>query len=376
MANSPERTTVPLLPPPDGRASSPAPTRRARAGWWFLVLALLGVVVLSFVPTPYVIQQPGPVYDTLGSVEIDGEATDLIEIDAETYETSGSLDLLTVNVVGSRATRTGWFSVVSAWLDPSRSVLPLDSVYPEGTSFEDAEEASRVDMENSKREAVAAALRELGYTVEGTLTIASVAEGYPADGVIEPGDTIVSVDGEAHSDVSALREALAVHGTESAAALTLLRDGETLEVEVTPVLSEGSDPIPVLGVGVQVEYDFPVDVDITLDSVGGPSAGMMFALGIVDKLSPGDATGGEIIAGTGTITATGEVGPIGGVRQKMYGALGAGADWMLVPSRNCSEVAGNEPSGLRVIPVETLTDALAALESISGGQPESLASCP
>ncbi|QEE61856.1 PDZ domain-containing protein [Salinibacterium sp. dk2585] len=369
-----ERTTVSLFPSPAEREhGNGAP--RGRFGWWLLVVALVAAIVLSFVPTPYVIQEPGPVYDTLGTVEIDGDETELIDIDAQTYETSGSLDLLTVSVVGSRATPTGWFSVISAWFDRSRSVVPLDAVYPENTSFEEAEEANRVEMENSQREAVAAALRELGYEVEGTLTIASVAEGYPAEGLIEPGDIIVAVDGTAYSDVSTLRSAFAAHGTQSPATVTVLRDGEQFDVEVTPVMSEGEEPIPVVGVGVQVDYDLPVDVEITLDSVGGPSAGLMFALGIIDKLTPGEQTGGEHIAGTGTITADGRVGAIGGVRQKMFGAARAGAEWMFVPERNCAETIGHEPENLRVIAVETLSDAVSALDAIGAGDAESLPSC-
>lgn len=364
-----------LFPPPDDREVGPRAPRRARTGWTLLLIGLIGVLALSFVPSPYVVQQPGPTYDTLGAVGDGADAADLIEIDAETFETSGALDLLTVSVVGSRATPVGWFSVLRAWFDPSRSVLPLDSVYPEGTSFEDAEAANRLEMENSKREAIAAALRELGYDVDGTLTISSVIEGYPAEGVVEVGDTVLTVAGERYSDVTALRGAFAAHGTSTPIALSLLRDGDVVDVALTPTLSDGETPSPVIGVGVQVDYEFPIDIDIVLDSVGGPSAGMMFALGIIDKLTPGELTGGEHVAGTGTIAGTGEIGGIGGVRQKMYGARDAGAEWMLVPNSNCGEVVGNEPNGIRVIPVDTLAAATRALEAIGEGRVDALASC-
>jgi PDZ domain-containing protein len=363
---------VSLFSPPPPRAATP---RRQRVGWSLLLIGLIGTLVLSFVPSPFVVQQPGPTYDTLGSVGEGEDAASLITIDAETFETSGALDLLTVSVVGSRATPVGWFTVISAWFDSSRSALPIDSVYPEGTSFEDAEEANRVEMENSKREAVAAALRELDYDVQGTLTIASIIEDYPAEGVVEVGDTVLLVDGEPYTDVTALRGAFAEHGAGEPVTLSLQRGDEVIEVEVTPTLSDGEDPIPVIGVGVQVEYDVPIDVEIELDSVGGPSAGMMFALGVIDKLTPGELTGGEHIAGTGTITGEGEVGAIGGVRQKMHGARDAGANWMLVPSGNCTEVVGNEPSGLTVIPVDTLEDATASLELIANDRADELESC-
>jgi PDZ domain-containing protein len=114
-------------------------------------------------------------------------------------------------------------------------------------------------------------------------------------------------------------------------------------------------------------YDFPVDVDIALDNVGGPSAGLMFALGIVEKLSPADITQGKVFAGTGTIDAQGSIGPIGGVRHKMHGALNDGARWFFVPADNCPDVVGHVPEGLQVIPVATLDDAMTALESIHAG---------
>src|SRR5690606_10810906 len=121
--------------------------------------------------------------------------------------------------------------------------------------------------------------------------------------------------------------------------------------------------------------DFPFDVTIQLDNVGGPSAGMMFALGIVDVLTPGEATGGEDIAGTGTIAGDGDVGPIGGIRQKLYGARDAGADWFLAPQENCDEVTGHVPDGLRVVSVDTLADALTAVDAIAHGDVDGLPAC-
>jgi Lon-like protease len=143
------------------------------------------------------------------------------------------------------------------------------------------------------------------------------------------------------------------------------------------VLSEGDQPAPIVGIIVGGEYDFPVDVAIQLENVGGPSAGMMFALGIIDKLTPGELNGGEQVAGTGTIAGDGTVGPIGGIRQKLYGAKDAGATWFLAPTSNCDEVSGHIPDGLSVFSVDTLDDALAALEVIAdGGDTSTLPTCP
>ena len=143
---------------------------------------------------------------------------------------------------------------------------------------------------------------------------------------------------------------------------------------VTPVAAE-SDGAPVIGVYAASTYDFPIDVQIQLPGVGGPSAGMMFALGIYDKLTPGELTGDEHIAGTGTIDGGGEVGAIGGIVQKMYGASAAGADWFLAPESNCSEVVGHIPSGLQVFSVGTLDDAITAVEAIADGETADLARC-
>jgi PDZ domain-containing protein len=132
----------------------------------------------------------------------------------------------------------------------------------------------------------------------------------------------------------------------------------------------------MLGVNLTTDYDFPIDVTIQLNNVGGPSAGMMFALGIIDTLTPGELNGGQQVAGTGTITADGEVGPIGGIRQKMWGALDAGTLWFLAPEANCDEVVGHIPGDLRVFSVEDLDDALAVLDAVSeGGDLDSLPTC-
>jgi PDZ domain-containing protein len=195
--------------------------------------------------------------------------------------------------------------------------------------------------------------------------------------VVEPGDIVTAFNGTAFADVDELRAAVAKNGVDDAAELTVIRDGATKTLEVTPRLSDGDEPAPVIGVTLATSYDFPVDVSIQLDNVGGPSAGQMFALGIIDKLTPGSLTGGAHIAGTGTIDAEGEVGPIGGIRQKLYGAKDAGAEYFLAPESNCNEVTGHIPRGLEVFAVGTLDDSLAVLAGISAGADLSaLPTCP
>jgi PDZ domain-containing protein len=360
-------------------ASRQRMSRRTLVGVWALTVAMVVLLVITFLPTSYVVQRPGPVYNTLGTAaNADGVEVPLISVEgAETYPTDGSLDLLTVQVQGNRDHTPSWFELATAWFDPSRAVLPIDAIFPEGqTSDERAEESAQM-MVDSQHEATAAALTELGYDVGGRLSVFSVIDGAAAEGILEKGDVILEANGEAVTDVSTLRTVINDGGGDPVE-LVIERDGEQQTVEVTPKQLEGEDGKTtwVLGVSLITDYDFPIDVTIQLNNVGGPSAGMMFALGIIDTLTPGELNGGEQVAGRVTITADGEVGPIGGIRQKMWGALDAGADWFLAPASNCDEVVGHIPGDLRVFSVEDLDDALAVLDAVrEGGDLDALPTC-
>lgn len=380
MANTPppefDKDTVALFTDlePD------VPRRRGGGwiGWILLALALIGVSIVALVPAPYVIEQPGPVYDVLGDVEIQGESVPMIYVPMqETFPTSGSLAMLTVNVRGNPDNLPNWLEVATAYFDPARAVVPVEAVFPPGVTLEDSNQQGRVDMENSQKEAIAAALAHLGYEIPSTLSVISTQAGGPSDGLLLSGDQIATVNGAVFADVTALRAEVADNGVGKPAEIVVLRDGAEVTARVSPVMSEGESPAPILGIVVGSDYDFPFVVTIQLENVGGPSAGMMFALGIIDKLTDGNITGGEFIAGTGTISSTGEVGPIGGIRQKMWGALRGGAKWFLAPTINCVEVTGNIPAGLTVFSVDTLDDALKALGAVSAGADTSrLPTCP
>ncbi|MCS3842066.1 PDZ domain-containing protein [Microbacterium sp. AK031] len=352
---------------------------RVGLGVWALIVALMALVVLTFLPTPYVIQRPGPVYDTLGSAAgEDGEEVPLIAIDgAATFETSGSLNLLTVQVVGNRERTPSWFELALAWMNSSRAVIPIDAVFPEGVTNEDRDERNAALMVDSQHEATAAALNELGYDTGAEVKVVDAVDGSPADGVLEEGDVITEIDGAKVTSAAELRAAIQdAEGT--TVELTVLRgDEQPIGVELTPELhTEGGVDTWLIGITLTTEYDFPIDVTIQLDNVGGPSAGMMFALGIIDELTPGEMTGGNDIAGTGTIDAAGTVGPIGGIRQKLYGAVDAGADYFLAPASNCDEVVGHVPDGLQAISTATLEESLDALEVIANdGDVDALPTC-
>lgn len=366
----------------DGAA---APDRRERRGWprrivagtVALIVALVALFVMSFLPSDFVLERPGPVYNTLGEVEsAEGEQVPLVEVDgAESYDTTGSLSLTTVEVLGNREHPISWIELALAWMDPSRAVVPIDAVFPEGVTSDERDERNAVMMTDSQSQAAAAALRELGYDVQADLRVVGLPEGSPADGIVEEGDRILAAGDAKLADVAELRDAIN-DAAGDPVELAIERDGERQTIEVTPERSvvEGEESWAV-GVSIGTSYDLPVDVSIQLDSVGGPSAGTMFALGIIDAMTPGSMTGGEHIAGTGTITADGEVGPIGGIRQKMFGAHDAGHRFFLAPTGNCDAVIDHVPDGMRVVSIDTLDDATRAVEMIAEGEVSELPSC-
>ncbi|QEV99658.1 PDZ domain-containing protein [Microbacterium caowuchunii] len=355
--------------------ASPAPRRRMSratlAGVWALVVALLALLGMSFLPSPYVIERPGPVYNTLGEVtDAEGEDVPLITVvGSQTYPTGGSLDLLTVQVVGSPERRLSWVDVALAWFDPTKAVVPMEQIYPTGQSSEQRTQQNATLMVDSQQDATAAALHYLGYDVDPRLEVSIVAEESAAAGVLEPGDVILEVEGEPVTRLSALRETINA-GAGAPVSFLVERDGRQETVSVTP--DEGTGDAAgtwQVGISVTTVYDFPIDVEIQLNNVGGPSAGMMFALGMIDVLTPGELNGGAHVAGTGTIVTDGTVGPIGGIRQKLWGAVDVGAEYFLAPSDNCGEVAGHVPDGLQVFAIATLDDAVSVLEAIADEAP-------
>lgn len=356
-------------PRPRGRS------RRDRIGWAAVTVAVVIAVVLALVPSPYVIEQPGPLYDVLGVAESDGEEVPLIEIpDEETFPTEGELNLLTITVLGRPGLTPNWLEVLGAWFDPTRMAVPIEVIFPTGVTEADREAQNIAMMVDSQQDAIAAALVELGYEFPREVTVARILDDSPAAGVLAVGDVILAVNGEPVHSIDELRSAVQENGATEPARLLIARDGAEQTVEVIPDDRGGTI---VLGVGVRMQYEFPIDVELQLDNVGGPSAGMIFALGIVDKMTPGAMTGGEVIAGTGTIDAAGAVGAIGGIRQKLWAAHDAGADWFLAPESNCDEVTGNVPDGVRVFAVSTLDDARTIVEAIGDGDDtEAFASCP
>lgn len=355
-----------LFPEPD-----PVPlTPRAVTASVATVATSVLVAVAAVVPLPYAINMPGPTTDTLG----EQRGTPLITVSGtETFESTGSLLLTTVEVAGGPGNPVGLIHVMTSWFDSSRTVAPVETVFSPTESREEISDRNQAAMVSSQENATVAALEELGYTVPTTLEVVEVMPESGADGRIRPDDVIVEVAGAEVTSFSALSARLDEVEPGTTIVVGLERDGEAVDVEVTPGANE--DGKAQLGVFIDPVFDLPVDVTITIDRVGGPSAGMMFALGVIDRLTEVDETGGETIAGTGTMDLAGQVGAIGGIRQKLAGAVEDGATWFLAPEANCDEVVGHVPDGLRVVRVGTLHEALAAITAIGAGQAEELPTC-
>ncbi len=317
---------------------------------------------------PYVALGPGPTYDTLG--EVDGEP--LLQIEGRpTFPTDGRLDLTTVGV----QPRLTLLDALGGWLDRDRAVVPREVVYPPGKTDEQVDRETAEQMQTSQNSAVSAAARQLGFRT-ADVVVEGVAAGAPADGRLREGDVLRLVDGRPLRDAADLRSAVAGGEVGGTVRVGFERGGRSSTVELrTEASDDDGEPRPVIGVVTrEAPVDAPFEVEITLEDVGGPSAGLMFALGILDKLGEPSLTGGRYIAGTGEITAQGEVGPIGGIAQKLVAAKAKGVEVFLVPQDNCAEAVLNAPDGLPLVEVGSLSQALAALETLrDGGEP---ALCP
>ncbi|TQJ33133.1 YlbL family protein [Arthrobacter sp. SLBN-122] len=326
-------------------------------------LAALGLgIAVGTLPVPYVIESPGPTYNTLGETQ----GHPVINVSGrETYPAAGSLDLTTVYVDGGPTGSVSILNAFSAWLDPSKAVYPVELIYPTGTTREEAQEQSAVAMATSQENAVASALNELRIPFGQQLQAADLSKDSASAGKIQQGDILKSINGKDISALSVIQDELAA-GKGAPVSVTVERDGRPVTVEVTP--KDNGQGRFILGVMLKYLFSFPFQVQISLDKVGGPSAGLMFSLGIIDTVTPGDLTGGKHVAGTGTISPDGAVGPIGGIGQKMRGARSSGATLFLAPAGNCDEVASHVPDGLQVVRVENLSEARHAVEVAGSGQ--------
>jgi len=336
------------------------PSRKV-GGWAFFSLFALTLLSLVLLPTGYVIERPGQSFNVMGEV---GGTPVISSASAAIYPSESRLDVTTVSVVGNREATPSWLEVVAAWLDPDQIVLPIDEVYPPDRTTAEIRAESQALMEVSQQDAIAAALISLDYDVKRNVYVRSVFEGGPASQILVAGDLVRAVNGAAVLSFEELRGEIQ-NSAGNPLSLELERDGITLLREVTPTLQ---DEAFVIGILVGYTYEFPIDIELQLGNVGGPSGGLMFALGIIDSLTPGSIGGENHVAGTGTISASGAVGEIGGVELKMIAAKRSGAQLFLAPRGNCNSIVGSIPEGLQVAVVRDLEEALDALVSINRGE--------
>ncbi|MFI5532788.1 PDZ domain-containing protein [Kitasatospora sp. NPDC051853] len=346
-----------------------------------LLIALLCASVLMKVP--YTEMSPGPTYNTLGTQENSDKP--VIQISGhETYPTSGHLNMTTVQVTGAKY-EPSLVSAVVGWLRGDVLVVPHDNVYPEGQTDQEAQQQNAEEFASSEDSAKTAALNQLGIPIGSEVIVNSVVAGGPSDGKLHAGDRIVAVDGTTITSDVQVAEQVVKHKPGEDVVFTVVpkekdkgtgdpNPADQQRVTITTAKAADSDRA-VVGIRPRISHTYPFKIEIGLQDVGGPSAGLMFALGIVDKLTPTDLTGGRFVAGTGTITDDGKVGPIGGISMKLIAARDKGAQYFFTPADNCAEASKNTPEGLRLVKAETLDSALKSLDLIREGKADGLPSC-
>ncbi|MFN2537403.1 MAG: PDZ domain-containing protein [Mycobacteriales bacterium] len=329
-------------------------TRRSLTLLLASVLALGLAGAGSFATVPYVALKPGPACNTLGTCY----GQKVLSFSPERgKQRSGALQLTTVSVEDHLTL----FEALAGWLSPSEAVLPREVVFEPDKTQEQNNQETAQEMVDSQDAATTAAMTYLGYKGTIRLYVSAVTSGAPADGKLKAGDRITSVDGTAVKSADQLRKLISGRAVGEAVAIGYVRAGRPGSVTVTTVAAPDSSKRAIVGITPGVRTEFPIKVDIKLKDVGGPSAGLMFALGIVDLLGPVDLTAGVNVAGTGEITPEGAVSPIGGIAQKMRGAKAEGATVFLSPADNCDEARKTKPSGITLVKVSTLKTALDAL---------------
>lgn len=348
-------------------------TQRTLAGLLAVPLLVALWVQVLREPLPYVVYSPGLTVDVLGTTEPDGEGEEIIEVEgAKTYRDDGQLRMTTV-LVSQPDTTVTLPQLIGAWFDGDDAIYPYASVYQPDDTDETQREEGAFQMASSQDAAIASALVELGYDVNPTPVVSVVEEGTPADGELREGDHLVSINGREVTTVQEAAEAVDATGEGEPVELTVTRKGKRLDFAIPREQMEGGQRI---GIQMRDSFRFPVDVTVGVDpQIGGPSAGLMFSLGIYDTLTPDSMTGGEIIAGTGTIAPDGTVGPIGGIDQKIAGARDDGARLFLVPADNCPDAVDAPAGDMRLTRVATMSEAVDAVEAWAADPDTDLPQC-
>jgi Lon-like protease len=336
-------------------------SRRTLAGLLALgLLVVLGAVAVTR-PVDYVTFRPGPTMNVLGTY--DGKT--IVNVSGhKAYRDDGALRMVTV-YAGGPGENTNLVELLYGWIDPDIAVLPK-SIYDKGETDETNRQQSAVQMSSSQDNATAAALSALGIGYQTEVEVTAVAKDGASVGKLEKGDVLLAVDGKTTADPNQLVEVIRAIKPGTPTMLTVHRDGRDQQISLTTKAASDDPKASRIGVSIQPDFVFPFKVRIRLpDTVGGPSAGMMFALSIYDVLTPGSLTGGKTIAGSGEITPDGTVGPIGGIGQKLPAAQRDGAKLFLVAADNCAEAvrAHYDADKMRLVKITKLADAIKDVET-------------
>jgi PDZ domain-containing protein len=317
-----------------------------------LLLALALVVAAAFaVPLPVVAIVPGPAVSV----------APLVRVGAATHPVNGKLLLTTV-----RISEPPLVEAVADWLDRNADVLPREAVIPPGVDEKEYIADQQRVFRESAQVAAAVGLRAAGQPVQilgSGAEVSQVIKGSPAEGKLREGDVIVEVDGRPVRLASDVVEATgrARAGDEVRLGIRRGQSQQVVTVLAGKVSQLGRPGIGVLLTTVGLDVKLPFPVDVNPEQIGGPSAGLMLALSVYDLVSPADLAHGRTIAGTGTIDLAGNVGQVGGVRQKVLAAKAAGATVFLVPTAELADARAGAPRGIELVSVHTFDDALKAL---------------
>ncbi len=330
-----------------------------------LIVALVPIVVfgvlMAAVPVPYVSLGPGPTFDTLGEVE----GKQVVDIEGTPVKpTSGHLNMTTV----SQRDGLTMGQALALWVSGTQQLLPRDLVFPPEKTREDIEKSQSADFQNSEDNAKYAALNYLKFPK--AVTVEKVNDPGPSVGKLEVGDAIDAVDGVKVTQVEEFSKLLKATKPDQEVELSFRRKNAPPGTARVKLGKNGDRDYGYLGIAVLDAPWVPFTIDFHLANIGGPSAGMVFSLAVIDKLTTGDLNGGKFVAGTGTIGSDGKVGPIGGITHKMASAQEAGAEVFLVPADNCDEARSAQPESMKLLKVETLPQAVDSLKALtSGGTP-------
>lgn len=340
----------------------------SRRGWTIVlsvVVAAVFVAIGMLVRVPYVALGPGPTYDTLGTTA----SGPVIKIDGtKAYETSGELRLTTVSLSDDVRLLDG----LGMWISGRYALAPRELYFPPGETEKEVEQENAEQFQASQSAAEVAALSHLDYPTK-VIAKEVVADG-PSSPVLQVGDVLVSVDGTKVSSTEDVHQVLEDTRPGDTLTVSYRRDGALTRDKITLGDAKDGREQGYMGLLLTDEAKVDFDIDIKLADIGGPSAGLMFAVAIVDRLTPDELTGGEHIAGTGEIASDGTVGAIGGISFKLVAANEDGAKTFLVPKDNCAEAVRTAPDEMRLVRVNTLEDAVSALKTIAnGGEPPTCA---